>query len=424
MPRTTARDNYSLQSRQVALNLVHILYLTAEQWPTYRTDLTVLFGKYLPRLGITCDLVTEQNIAHDITKTTSWPAGKAILCKVPANRAGQYIVKFLHLCKVLITSDYRHYHAVQVRDMTLIALLAIVMCKFKKCPFYYWLSYPQSEGQIQRAKARGFSGSIRYWFPLIQGSIGQILLYKLILPNAQHIFVQSKTMLEMVAKYGIAKEKMTPVPMGVDLEVAQQKLLPSDDPLLSNKRVLVYLGTLDRVRQIEILFKMLVIVRESIPNILLVLAGDTEDKKHRAWLQEEAIRLGVMDSVLWTGWLPMQEAWRYVAAAEIGLSPIPRGYLLDMGSPTKAIEYMALGIPVVMNDNPDQALVARESGAATCVPFDAQSFAMAITNLLNDPIAKADMQLKGIEYVNKVRGYEQLATHLSSTYHHLISKLS
>jgi len=155
-----------------------------------------------------------------------------------------------------------------------------------------------------------------------------------------------------------------------------------------------------------------------------VLAGDTEDKKHRAWLQEEAIRLGVMDSVLWTGWLPMQEAWRYVAAAEIGLSPIPRGYLLDMGSPTKAIEYMALGLPVVMNDNPDQALVARESGAATCVPFDAQSFAMAITNLLNDPITKADMQLKGIEYVNKVRGYEQLATHLSSTYHHLISKLS
>ncbi len=403
---------------------MHILYLTAEQWPTFRADLTVLFGKYLPRSGITCDLVTEQGLVQDITKTTPWPAGKAILCEVPANRAGQYIVKFLHLCKVLITSDYKQYQAVQVRDMTIIALLAIIVCKIKKRPFYYWLSYPQSEGQIQRAKARGLSGGIRYWFPLLQGTVGQWLLYKIILPNSDHVFVQSETMLQMVAQHGIAKEKLTPIPMGVDLEAAQQKLLPSDNPLLSNKRVLVYLGTLDRVRQIEILFNMLVSVRQSIPNILLVLAGDTEDKKHRAWLQQEAVRLGVMDFVLWTGWLPMQEAWRYVVAAEIGLSPIPRGYLLDMGSPTKAIEYMALGLPVVMNDNPDQAQVARESGAATCVPLDASSFATAITHLLNDPVAKADMQSKGIDYVNKVRGYGQLASSLSSTYHQLISKLS
>jgi len=165
-------------------------------------------------------------------------------------------------------------------------------------------------------------------------------------------------------------------------------------------------------------------VRESIPNIMLVLAGDTEDKAHRAWLEQEARSLGLMGSVLWTGWLPMQEAWRYVAAAEIGLSPIPRGYLLDMGSPTKAIEYMALGLPVVMNDNPDQALVARESGAAACVTLDAKSFATAITHLLNDTEAKTTMQTKGVEYVNKVRGYEQLAINLSSTYHQLISKLS
>ncbi|ADI29144.1 glycosyltransferase [Methylotenera versatilis] len=402
---------------------MHILFFTSEQWPTFRADLTILFGKYLPRFDVTCDLVTEQD-TNDLLKPVAWPAGKALLCKVPKNRAGQYLIKFLHQCKVLVTTNYSHYQAVQVRDMTVIALLAIMVCKIKKKPFYYWLSYPQSEGQVQRAKARGVGAGMRYWFPLIQGTIGQYLLYKIILPNAQHVFVQSETMLQMVAQRGIAKEKMTPVPMGVDLQAAQQKLLPSDNPLLVNKRVLVYLGTLDRVRQIEILFNMLAIVRESIPNIMLVLAGDTEDKAHRAWLEQEARSLGVMDSILWTGWLPMQEAWRYVAAAEIGLSPIPRGYLLDMGSPTKAIEYMALGLPVVMNDNPDQALVARESGAATCVPLDAKSFATAITHLLNDTEAKTTMQTKGIEYVNKVRGYGQLAINLSSTYHQLISKLS
>ena len=401
---------------------MHILYLTAEQWPTFRADLTILFGKYLPRFGVTCDVVTEQDVND--SNQTNWPAGKGLLCKVPKNRAGQYVVKFLHQCKVLVTADYAQYQAVQVRDMTMIALVAILMCRLKKKPFYYWLSYPQSEGQIQRAKARGARAGLRYWFPLMQGTIGQLLLYKIILPSANHVFVQSQNMLEMLALKGINLQKMTPVPMGVDLEMASQRLLPSDNPLLIGKRVLVYLGTLDRVRQIEILFDMLRIVRMQIPNTLLVLAGETEDVDHRAWLRQQAEKIGVAQYILWTGWLPMNEAWRYVAAAEIGLSPIPRGYLLDMGSPTKAVEYMALGLPVVMNDNPDQLIVAQESGAARCIPLEPVLFAQAVLTLLNDANLKITMQKKGIDYVNKARGYHQIANSVSAKYHQLISKLS
>ena len=401
---------------------MHILYLTAEQWPTFRADLTILFGKYLPRFGVTCDVVTEQDVND--SNQTNWPAGKGLLCKVPKNRAGQYVVKFLHQCKVLVTADYAQYQAVQVRDMTMIALVAILMCRLKKKPFYYWLSYPQSEGQIQRAKARGARAGLRYWFPLMQGTIGQLLLYKIILPSANHVFVQSQNMLEMLALKGINLQKMTPVPMGVDLEMASQRPIPSDNPLLTGRRVLVYLGTLDRVRQIEILFDMLRIVRMQIPNTLLVLAGETEDVDHRAWLRQQAEKIGVAQYILWTGWLPMNEAWRYVAAAEIGLSPIPRGYLLDMGSPTKAVEYMALGLPVVMNDNPDQLIVAQESGAARCIPLEPVLFAQAVLTLLNDANLKIAMQKKGIDYVNKARGYHQIANSVSAKYHQLIAKLS
>jgi glycosyltransferase involved in cell wall biosynthesis len=397
---------------------MHILFLTAEQWPTYRADLTILFGKYLPHLGITCDLVTERDIAT--IKHVDWPAGKALLCKVPSNRAGQYIIKFLHQFKVLITSDYANYQAIQVRDMTLIALVAIVMSKLKKRPFYYWLSYPQSEGQMQRAKARGVKAGMRYWFPLLQGWIGQWLLYKIILPNAQHVFVQSQNMRDMLAQKGVPLNKMTPVPMGVDLEATQQKPVPSDHPFLSGKRVLVYLGTLDSVRQIEILFEMLRLVLKHIPNAVLVLAGDTEDAAHRTWLKQQAEQIGVSQHVLWTGWLPMAEAWRYVAAAEIGLSPFPRGYLLDMASPTKAVEYMALGVPVLMNDNPDQLSIAEESGASTCVPLEAAKFADAAVRLLNDATLKASMQAKGSAYVNQIRGYEQIARTLCAQYQQMV----
>lgn len=397
---------------------MHILYLTAEQWPTFRADVTTLFGKYLPRFGITCDLVTEQDI--NAQSVINWPAGKAILCKVPKNRAGQYLFKFLHQAKVLITADYAQYQAVQVRDMTLIALVAIVMCKLKNIPFYYWLSYPQSEGQIARAKARGIRAGMRYWFPYLQGTVGKFLLYKIILANASHVFVQSQNMLEMLSLHGVNPKKMTAVPMGVDLETAvPQNIQISDDPRLLGKRVLVYLGTLDQSRQINILFEMLVMLKQQLPDILLVLAGDTEDRSHRDWLKQEAQRLGVMPYILWTGWLPMHEAWRYVKSAEIGLSPFPRGYLLDMASPTKAVEYMAFGLPIIANDNPDQMQVLQESGAGIYVQLDAEKFAHAVLNIINDEVQKKKMAQQGLAYVRKIRGYDILAEQLATKYRQL-----
>lgn len=397
---------------------MHILYLTAEQWPTFRADVTTLFGKYLPRFGITCDLVTEQDVNAE--NAADWPAGKAISCKVPKNRAGQYVLKFLHQCKVLITADYAQYQAVQVRDMTLIALIAIVMCKLKKIPFYYWLSYPQSEGQIERAKARGASAGMRYWFPLLQGLIGKILLYKIIMPNADHIFVQSQNMLQVLTLHGVNPQKMTPVPMGVDLENAQpDKIIASDDVRLIGKRVIVYLGTLDQSRQIPILFEMLVILRQQMPDVLLVLAGDVDDKTHREWLKKEAQRLNVMPNIVWTSWLPMQEAWRYLKAAEIGLSPFPRGYLLDMASPTKAVEYMAFGLPIIANDNPDQAQVLAESGAGICVELNAISYAKAVLLLLNNTNQQAEMAELGLDYIRKTRGYNNVSTMLAKKYFEL-----
>ncbi|HAF01922.1 MAG TPA: group 1 glycosyl transferase, partial [Methylophilaceae bacterium] len=189
------------------------------------------------------------------------------------------------------------------------------------------------------------------------------------------------------------------------------------------KRVVVYLGTLDPVRQIDILFGMLAIIKPQIPNILLVLAGDTEDSEHRSWLKAESEKLGLVENILWTGWLPMAEAWRYVVSAEVGLSPIPRGYLLDMGSPTKAVEYMALGIPVVMNDNPDQVLVAEDSGAAKCVPLTAENFARSVTKLLEDSSLRDKFKMSGLEYVVLARSYNYLAAQVAAKYHQLITKL-
>lgn len=403
-------------------NRLHLLYVTAEEWPTFRSDVVILFGKYLPRQGITCDLVTDRDIASIGKPESPWGGGQTLLCNVPRNRAGQYLVKFWHGLRVLITMDPKKYDAIQVRDMPVTALVGLIVARLKGVQFFYWLSYPQSEGQIDRAKARGIKGGMRFWFPLLQGTVGKWLLYRIVLPRSDHVFVQSRQMQLDVARQGIPMSKMTPVPMGVDTEIVRpEDILPMDEPRFAGKRVVVYLGTLDPNRRIEILLEMLAYARVAIPNILLVLVGDTTDASHREWLKQEAVRLGVAELVVWTGWLESSIAWRYVRSAEVGLSPIPRGYLLDMGSPTKAVEYMALGLPVLVNDNPDQAQVIAESGAGLCVKLEPCIFAESLVRLLGDDGLRHKMGDKGRLYIPRNRAYESLACAVAEKYRALQS---
>jgi glycosyltransferase involved in cell wall biosynthesis len=398
-------------------NHFHLLYLTEESWPTFRPDVASLFGKYLPRYGVTSDLVTAREIATQNKEVVPWGGGQAILCNVPNNRAGQYLITVWHNLRVLITMDAKKYQAIQVRDMSVTALAGLILAKLKGIQFYYWLSYPQSEGQIDRAMTRGIKGGMRFWFPLVQGFLGKWVLYRIVLPRADHVFVQSRQMQLDIAKQGIPVSKMTPVPMGVDTEISGlENIQPIADLRLEGKRVIAYLGTLDSVRKIEILFQMLSLISLQIPNIILVLIGDTEDDAHRDWLIQEADRLGVANQVLWTGWLPTGQAWSYLRAAELGLSPFPRGYLLDSCSPTKAIEYLALGLPVVVNDNPEQAQVIEESGAGICVPLQAEDFAQAVIHLLNSPTMMQLMGVKGVGYVVNKRGYDTIARMVAEVY--------
>ena len=104
-----------------------------------------------------------------------------------------------------------------------------------------------------------------------------------------------------------------------------------------------------------------------------------------------------------TGWLPMPEAWQHVRRASLCVSPYLPVPILRSTSPTKLIEYMALGKPVVANDHPEQADVLRESCAGLVCGWNEQEFAAATLELLLDPERRARMGAAGRRYVAEHR---------------------
>lgn len=326
---------------------------------------------------------------------------------------------FLHALKIFKMVANNEYDFVQVRDKVFIALIVLIATRRKKIPFYYWLSFPHVEADVIRSYDDHGLPLLKRAFFYVRGKISGFILYRIVLLNADFVFVQSTKMLEDLTKKGLQPERMMPVPMGVNLDnirLSSEWVIPSD---LKSKEVLVYLGTMVYERRIDFLLEMLPKVLARFPDVILLLVGDASDKEMN-FLKQRALELGIQKSVYFTGFVPMAEAWAYVKNAKIGLSPFKPCLILDSTSPTKLVEYMACSIPVVANTHPDQSEVINKSGAGFAVDYTPEAFSEACITILSDPEKAKSMGEAGVLYVEKNRVYSSLSTKLERKYLQLL----
>lgn len=398
-----------------------ILFVTRDPLPPTRPDVKALFGCFLPRLGILSDIVGPTARRSDLGEE-SWPAGRL----VPTGHAGGMrgeALKALGDLRAFRRLGITH-DIVQVRDRTVSALVSWWVARYHRKPFVYWMSFPIVEGYEARAREVGFRQGFAVWVAnRLRAVLARQAYYGWIARRADHLFVQSDVMLDwMHREHGIARSKMTAVPMGVDTEsLAANAIVAADEPRLTGRRVLIYLGTLALAREPGFMLDLVDYLRCDRPDVLLVLAGDGVAEDEKAWLRGRIADLGLENHVWLTGWLPQARAMALVKAAEIGLSPIPRGPLFDVSSPTKALEYLALGVPCVGNDIPDQRYVLEQSGAGVCVPMTIRDFAAAIGDLLDSPERAREMGLRGPAFIARERSYGRLAEHVAQAYRRILA---
>lgn len=271
----------------------------------------------------------------------------------------------------------------------------------------YWLSWPFPEQYLTQAR----DGTSRYpALYLIRGTIFKFLLYRILMPMADHVFVQSEQMRKDVAAEGVPLSKLTAVPMGIKLAAFRTNQGERTHRLIpQGERSILYLGILAKMRRLDFLVRVLSLVRKDVPEAKLYLVGRGDDPSDEQLLKSEAERLGVLPAVVFTGQLPWVEALQYIHEAEVCVSPFYPDPVLNSTSPTKLVEYMAMGRPVVANDHPEQRRLIEESGAGFCVPWDEEAFAKAIGELLQDPELARTMGERGPGYVAQHRDYAIIA---------------
>jgi glycosyltransferase involved in cell wall biosynthesis len=114
------------------------------------------------------------------------------------------------------------------------------------------------------------------------------------------------------------------------------------------------------------------------------------DGESRTAAERQAELLGISEFVSFPGWLCEDDAFSYLATADLGLEP----NMEDIVSPVKAMEYMAFGVPFVAFDLVETAALAR-GAAAYAEPGDVRRFAELVDELLDDSGPRATMGAAG-----------------------------
>lgn len=400
-----------------------ILFLTEDRYPPVRVDSTILLAKEV--VGNLCykiDWIMQSEEDLPKTEIVSWKGSKVI---VGATDTGTSFVARLKKTILRWRLDFRvfkeaagnDYDIIQTKDRYLGALVTLVAAKWNSTPFVFWISYPEPEASIYIAH----QGMARYkWVYLIRGHIQKVLLYKLILRFCDLAIVQSEQMKADIESEGIDPGKMAVMEMGYDSSLFE--VIASSPPPKDLPNTISYLGSMGSERRLDFLIRVLHHIHKKYPDVELLFVGGGDREGDEEKIMAEASKYGLADHVTITGRMPQKDALQLISRTAVSLSPFYPTPILNSTSPTKLVEYMALAMPVVANDHPEQKRIIDHSGSGLCVSYDEVEFANATFELLESQQVRDEMGRKGSEYVSKHRQYSILAEKLDTIYRHLLNR--
>jgi glycosyltransferase involved in cell wall biosynthesis len=153
--------------------------------------------------------------------------------------------------------------------------------------------------------------------------------------------------------------------------------------------VVMFAGTLGIAQALPSVLQAAELVGEGIEFIFL---GDGPVRDRLADLAAER----ALANVHFHPQVPLQEVTRFLAAADALLVTLSAHPTFEEFVPSKLIDFMATGIPVILAAAGEAArIVERNQGGLVVAPEDPTALAEAIRRLVNDPLARTELARNG-----------------------------
>ncbi|MCF6765154.1 glycosyltransferase [Thiotrichales bacterium 19S3-7] len=342
-----------------------------------------LFYKAINKLETShCDIVYFSEQSSETLKL-----GKSKL-QVPKKAKHASIINYL---KCIIELDQYDFVVVRNYFATLKQFLNVKAKYNFKVGF--WESFPHGYRRYEEANRFGKS--------YIRKSIEWLLKSK----YQKHLISQSDFYLPishqlqndfypnlMVASY--------PLSMGVDIDIMPEE--GNKDTSKSSLKAFVYTGTIDRLRNFDVILDAFLTTKKDYQFFIYT----TSDNDYVTKLK---LKSQLDSRIQWSLPLKRDDLFKVLNGSDIAVGIFPETKTYRSASPTKTIEYYAIGLPTLLNHIPEYDRLFDEHCAYFC-SFNQESIRSSIEKIIDTSKAElVTMGRRGREIIIKERTYDYMA---------------
>ncbi len=214
--------------------------------------------------------------------------------------------------------------------------------------------------------------------------------------NVDAMIVPSTPIEQRLRDYGVTTEMMK-LPTGLDLRAFTKgdgERFRIKHGIAPDRPTLLYVGRVAHEKNIGFLLQMLTEVRQSIPEVLLIIAGEGPALNS---LQRLSNKLGLAENLFFIGYLDRNEAlldcYRAADAFVFASRTETQGLVL--------LEAMALGVPVVSTAILGTADILKQGCGALIAQDNLEDFAEQVIDILNNPQLRERLGCQAQVYVKQ-----------------------
>jgi glycosyltransferase involved in cell wall biosynthesis len=203
---------------------------------------------------------------------------------------------------------------------------------------------------------------------------------------SDHVIIANDIWHKVIIMRSVNKDKCSVVLNYPDENIFFRRTRERQD----NRFIMIYPGSLNRRQGVDIAIKALSIIKDKVPLAELHIYGDGADKDY---LEHLAVDLGLQDRVLLKGSLPIYEVADKMANADLGIEPKRNDLFAGDAMSTKILEFMSLGVPVIVSDTRVHKYYFDDSVVLFFKSDDENDLARCMLLLINDTILRQKMLL-------------------------------
>lgn len=199
---------------------------------------------------------------------------------------------------------------------------------------------------------------------------------------------------KLIARGSVAPEKCTAILNFPDENIFKRNGYVPDP----KKFTIIYPGTLNWHQGLDIALNAFGIIRSAAPLVEFHIYGDGSSRPSLVRLTQE---LGLQKAVFFHERIPLRHMANTMATADLAVVPKRRDSFGDEAFSTKTLEFMILGVPLIVADTTIDKHYFNDSVVKFFRSGDVASLAASMLELINNPAKRHELADNGLRFAQQ-----------------------